>query len=317
MSKKILANDGIDAQGKSILEKAGFTVITEKVAQENLAQAINEHKYIGLTVRSATKVRKEVIDACPGLKLIGRGGVGMDNIDVDYARSKGIEVVNTPAASSHSVAELVFAHMFNAVRFLYDSNRQMPVNGDSQFEVLKKKYAKGIELKGKTIGIIGFGRIGQSVAKIALGCGMKVLAFDPFLKEALIHLDIHGVNEKVAVKLHTIPLEKLLAESDFITLHVPGGKVITKNEIAQMKDGVILANAARGGVIDEADLIEALNSGKVAHACLDVFENEPTPKKEILTHPKISLTPHIGAATEEAQERIGIELAELIIAKLG
>jgi len=317
MSKKILANDGIDAQGKSILEKAGFTVITEKVAQENLAQAINEHKYIGLTVRSATKVRKEVIDACPGLKLIGRGGVGMDNIDVDYARSKGIEVVNTPAASSHSVAELVFAHMFNAVRFLYDSNRQMPANGDLQFEVLKKKYAKGIELKGKTIGIIGFGRIGQSVAKIALGCGMKVLAFDPFLKEALIHLDIHGVNEKVAVKLHTIPLEKLLAESDFITLHVPGGKVITKNEIAQMKDGVILANAARGGVIDEMDLIEALNSGKVAHACLDVFENEPTPKKELLTHPKISLTPHIGAATEEAQERIGIELAELIISKLG
>jgi len=316
MSKKILANDGIDAQGKALLEKAGFTVVTEKVAQENLAQAINEHKYIGLTVRSATKVRKDVIDACPGLKLIGRGGVGMDNIDVDYARSKGIEVVNTPAASSHSVAELVVAHLFNAVRFLYDSNRQMPLNGDSQFETLKKKYAKGIELKGKTIGIIGFGRIGQAVAKIALGCGMKVLAFDPFLKEALIQLDIHGVDEKVAVKLHTVALEKLLTESDFITLHVPGGKVITKTEIAQMKNGVILANAARGGVIDETDLIDALNSGKVAHACLDVFENEPTPNKELLTHPKISLTPHIGAATEEAQERIGIELAELIIAKL-
>lgn len=316
MSKKILANDGIDAQGKLILEKAGFTVITEKVAQENLAQAINEHKYVGLTVRSATKVRKDVIDACPGLKLIGRGGVGMDNIDVEYARSKGIEVVNTPAASSHSVAELVFAHLFNAVRFLYDSNRQMPVSGDTQFEVLKKKYAKGIELKGKTIGIIGFGRIGQAVAKIALGCGMKVLAFDPFLKEALIHLDIYGVENKVAVKLHTVPLEKLLAESDFITLHVPGGKLITKNEIAQMKQGVVLANAARGGVIDESDLIEGLNSGKIAHACLDVFENEPTPKKELLAHPKISLTPHVGAATEEAQERIGIELAELIIAKL-
>jgi len=316
MSKKILANDGIDAQGKSILEQAGFTVITEKVAQENLIHAINEHKYIGLTVRSATKVRKDVIDACPGLKLIGRGGVGMDNIDVDYARSKGVEVVNTPAASSHSVAELVFAHLFNTVRFLYDSNRQMPINGDTQFEVLKKKYAKGVELKGKTIGIIGFGRIGQAVAKIALGCGMKVLAFDPFLKEALVYLDIHGVTEKVAVKLHTIPLEKLLTESDFITLHVPGGRVITKNELAQMKDGVVLANAARGGVIDETDLIEALNTGKVAHACLDVFENEPSPKKELLMHPKISLTPHIGAATEEAQERIGIELAELIINKL-
>jgi len=316
MSKRILANDGIDAQGKAILEKAGFTVITEKVAQENLIQAINEHQYIGLTVRSATKVRKDIIDACPGLKLIGRGGVGMDNIDVDYARSKGLEVVNTPAASSHSVAELVFAHLFSCVRFLYDSNRQMPVNGETQFDVLKKKYAKGIELKGKTMGIIGFGRIGQAVAKIALGCGMKVLTYDPFLQDALIHLDIDGVPEKIAVKLHTVPLEKVLAESDFITLHVPGGKMITKKEFEIMKNGVCLVNASRGGVIDEVDLIFALNSGKVAHAALDVFENEPTPKKELLTHPKISLTPHIGAATEEAQERIGIELAELIISKL-
>lgn len=316
MSKKILANDGIDAQGKSLLEKAGFTVITEKVAQENLIQAINEQKFVGLTVRSATKVRKDVIDACPDLKLIGRGGVGMDNIDVEYARNKGIEVVNTPAASSHSVAELVMAHLFNCVRFLYDSNRNMHLTGDTQFDTLKKKYSKGIELKGKTIGIIGFGRIGQAVAKIALGCGMKVLAFDPFLKEALIYLDIDSIPEKVSVKLHTIPLGKLLAESDFITLHVPGGKVISKTEIAQMKDGVILVNAARGGVIDETDLIEALNSGKVSHAALDVFENEPTPNKAILSHPKISLTPHIGAATDEAQERIGIELAELIISKL-
>ncbi|MFY9308429.1 MAG: D-2-hydroxyacid dehydrogenase [Bacteroidia bacterium] len=316
MSKKILANDGIDAQGKALLEKAGFTVITEKVAQENLAQAINEQKYIGLTVRSATKVRKDVIDACPGLKLIGRGGVGMDNIDVDYARSKGIEVVNTPAASSHSVAELVFAHLFNSVRFLYDSNRQMPAIGDTQFESLKKKYAKGIELKGKTIGVIGFGRIGQAVAKIALGCGMKVVAFDPFIQEALLYLDIQGVTEKVSVKIHTVPMEKLLAESDFITLHVPGGKVITSKEFELMKTGVCIVNAARGGVIDELDLVAALNSGKVAHAGLDVFENEPTPRKELLSHPKISLTPHIGAATEEAQERIGIELAELIIQKL-
>jgi D-3-phosphoglycerate dehydrogenase len=316
MSKKILANDGIDPIGKALLEKAGFTVVTEKVAQENVAKAINEQHYIGITVRSATKIRKDIIDACPGLKLIGRGGVGMDNIDVDYARSKGIEVVNTPAASSHSVGELVFAHLFNSARFLYDSNRQMPVSGDTQFDALKKKYAKGIELKGKTIGIIGFGRIGQAVAKIALGCGMKVLAYDPFLQEATINLEIFGVPEKISIKIKTISLEKLLAESDFITLHVPGGKVITKKEFALMKDGVFIVNAARGGVIDENDLIEALNSGKVAHAALDVFENEPAPKKEILSHPKISLTPHIGAATEEAQERIGVELAELIIAKL-
>ncbi|HVA97269.1 MAG TPA: NAD(P)-dependent oxidoreductase [Bacteroidia bacterium] len=313
--KKILANDGIDAQGKALLEKAGFIVITEKVAQENLAKAINENNYIGLTVRSATKVRKEVIDACPNLKIIGRGGVGMDNIDVEYARNKGIQVVNTPAASSHSVAELVFANLFGMARFLYDANRQMPVNGDTQFDVLKKKYAKGIELKGKTIGIIGFGRIGQAVAKIALGNGMKVLAYDPFMKEANLMLEIQGI-EKINVTIKTVALEELLKNSDFITLHVPGGKMITEKEIAQMKNGVCLVNASRGGVIDEQDLINALNSGKVAHAALDVFENEPHPKKEILTHPKIALTPHIGAATEEAQERIGIELAELITAAL-
>ncbi|MBK7669031.1 MAG: D-2-hydroxyacid dehydrogenase [Sphingobacteriaceae bacterium] len=315
MGKTILANDGIDNTGKALLEKAGFTVITDKVAQEDLAKAINEKGYVALTVRSATKVRKDVIDACPGLKVIGRGGVGMDNIDVDYAKSKGINVINTPAASSNSVAELVFAHLFNSVRFLYDSNRQMPTNGEAKFEELKKKYAKGVELRGKTMGIVGFGRIGQSVAKIALGLGMKVNAFDPFVTEAAIDLDIATVSP-VKVKLNTIPLEKVLEQSDFITFHVPGGKLITKKEIALMKDGVILINSARGGVIDENDLIEALNSGKISHACLDVFENEPKPLAAILSHPKISLTPHIGAATNEAQERIGVELAEKLIAAL-
>lgn len=315
MSKLILANDGIDTTGKSILEKAGFTVITEKVAQENLAQEINDKGYVALTVRSATKVRKDVIDACPGLKVIGRGGVGMDNIDVDYARSKGIEVINTPAASSNSVAELVFAHLFNAVRFLYDSNRQMPANGGSKFEELKKKYAKGVELRDKTIGIVGFGRIGQYTAKIALGCGMKVLAYDPFVKEANLHLDIHGTSG-VDVTISTVSLEELLDNADMISMHVPGGKMITAKEIARMKQGVILVNAARGGVIDENDLIEGLNSGKIAHACLDVFENEPTPGEALLTHAKISLTPHIGAATNEAQERIGVELAEKLIGAL-
>jgi D-3-phosphoglycerate dehydrogenase / 2-oxoglutarate reductase len=315
MSKKILANDGIDATGKALLEKAGFTVVTEKVAQEDLAKAINEQKFEGLTVRSATKVRKDVIDACPNLKLIGRGGVGMDNIDVEYAKSKGIEVVNTPAASSHSVAELVFAHLFGIVRLLYDSNRQMPVNGATQFEALKKKYAKGIELKGKTIGIIGFGRIGQAVGKIALGCGMNVIASDPFIKEALVEVEIMGA-ENVKVRIVTVPMEDLLKKADFISLHVPGGKLITAKELGLMKKGVVLVNAARGGVIDENDLLAALDSGQVAHAGLDVFEHEPNPRKELLSHPRISLTPHIGAATEEAQERIGIELAELIIAKL-
>ncbi len=315
MSKLILANDGIDAIGKRLLEKAGFIVVTEKVAQENLATEINAKGYIALTVRSATKVRKDVIDACPNLKVIGRGGVGMDNIDVDYARSKGVQVINTPAASSNSVAELVFAHLFSAVRFVYDSNRNMPSVGHTKFDDLKKNYSKGIELHDKTIGIIGFGRIGQYVAKIALGCGMKVLAYDPFVKEVTLNLEIHGTTG-VSVNLKTVPLEELISQSDIISMHVPGGKMITAHEINQMKDGVILINASRGGVIDEIDLLAGLNSGKIAHACLDVFENEPTPNEALLKHSKISLTPHIGAATNEAQERIGVELASKLIEAL-
>lgn len=316
MHKNILANDGIDAVGKEMLEKAGFSVITEKVAQEKLAEEINSKNYTALTVRSATKVRWELIDVCPNLKVIARGGVGMDNIDVEYAVSKGIKVINTPAASSNSVAELVFAHLFNSVRFLYDSNRKMPNEGEEKFEELKKNYAKGIELRGKTIGIVGFGRIGQNVGKIALGLGMKVLAYDPFVKEADIDLEIGGMDNVLRVKIKTCDMSELVTKSDFISFHVPGGKLISGNDICKMKNGVILINAARGGVIDEKDLIEGLNSGKISHACLDVFEHEPKPSPEILHHPKISMTPHIGAATLEAQERIGVELAQKIIEAL-
>ena len=245
--------------------------------------------------------------------------VGLDNIDVDYARSKGMEVINTPAASSPSVAEVVFAHLFGSVRFLYDSNRNMPLVGDKKFKELKKKYSKGIELRGKTIGIIGFGRIGQSSARIALGLGMKVIASDPYVEEADINLEFAATENggsSLTINIKTKPLEELLKESDFITLHVPGGgnPFITAKEIEQMKDGVIIINAARGGVVDESDLLEALNSGKVAAAGIDVFENEPTPDIKLLMHPNVSVSPHIGAATVEAQDRIGTELAEKIIA---
>jgi D-3-phosphoglycerate dehydrogenase len=315
MGKKILANDGIDNVGKALLEKAGFTVVTDKVPQEKLVSELNDKGFSALTVRSATKVRKDLIDACPDLKVICRGGVGMDNIDVDYAKSKGIAVINTPAASSNSVAELVFAHAFNAVRFLYDSNRQMPASGAQQFEDLKKKYAKGTELRGKTFGIIGFGRIGQNVAKIALGLGMKVKATDPFVKSAEIEIEIPGAST-VKVKIDTVPLEEVFKQSDLITFHVPGGTLAGEKEIGTMKKGVILINTARGGVIDEHALIKALDSGQVSHACLDVFNDEPKPAQSILEHPKISLTPHIGAATNEAQERIGVELAEKLIEAL-
>jgi D-3-phosphoglycerate dehydrogenase len=310
--RKILANDGMEDAGIKLLEKAGFIVVTEKVPQDELAEVINENDFVALTVRSATQVDKELIDSCPTIRVIARGGVGMDNIDVEYAKKKNIQVVNTPAASSLSVAELVIAHLFSMSRWLDESNRDMPVKGQTEFSALKKLYSKGSELRGKTLGIIGFGRIGQEAAKIALGIGMKVIAYDPYIADANLDIEIHGAS-KVNVKIKTVALDDLLAQSDCITMHVPGGKVITKNEIKKMKKGVMLVNASRGGVIDEADLIEGLNSGHIAHAALDVFEGEPKPKKEILQHPRISLTPHIGGSTEEAQQRIGVELAEKII----
>lgn len=309
---KILANDGIAPIGKQQLEAAGFTVVTETVPQNELIQAVNNENYVALLVRSATTVRKDLIDACPNLKLIGRGGVGMDNIDVAYAKEKGLHVINTPASSSQSVAEMVMAHLFGAVRFLYDANRQMPANGATEFKTLKKKYAKGIELRGKTLGIIGFGRIGQATASYALGCGMNVIYTDPFAEKATVNVTVGG--QKIAIELASSTKEEVLKNADFISLHVPklDQPAIGNEEFAIMKDGVIIVNAARGGVVDETALITNLNSGKVAHAALDVFENEPTPREDLLKHPKISLTPHIGAATLEAQDRIGEELASQI-----
>ena len=313
---KILANDGISQSGIDRLREAGFEVITTKVAQEQLKNFINENHVEVLLVRSATTVREDLIDDCPSLKMVGRGGVGMDNIDVDYARSKGIEVINTPAASSASVAELVFAHLFGGVRFLYDSNRLMPLEGDSRFKDLKKNYAKGKELRGKTLGIIGFGRIGKEVAKIALGIGMKVIASDRTEGEALITLEFHN-HQEIKIPIKTEPVDQLIQHSDFISLHVPAQKepLIGREEIERMKDGVAIINASRGGVIDEVALIEALESGKVSFAGLDTFEQEPSPAIQVLMNGKVSLSPHIGASTMEAQDRIGVELAEQIIAK--
>jgi D-3-phosphoglycerate dehydrogenase len=309
---RILANDGIDPIGKALLEEAGFVVDTETVPQDKLIEALQN--YEGLTVRSATKVRQDVIDQCPNLKLIGRGGVGMDNIDVEYARSKGVAVVNTPAASSLSVAELVFAHLFTGNRFLQDSNRRMPVEGATQFNNLKKAYAKGVELRGKTIGIIGFGRIGREVATMALGLGMNVLAYDLFPFSGFIELKFQG-GATANIPVKTVTLEEVIQNSDFVTLHTPFSEkpILGQAEFDMMKPGVGVVNCSRGGIIDELALINALDSGKLAFAGLDVFDNEPTPLEAILKHPKITLTPHIGAATNEAQERIGAELANLII----
>ena len=310
---KILANDGISHSGAIALTEAGYEVITTNVAQEQLVSFINENKIIVLLVRSATNARKELIDSCPSLKIIGRGGVGMDNIDVEYAREKGLIVINTPASSSSSVAELVFAHLYGGVRFLYDSNRNMPLEGESNFKGLKKAYAKGIELRGKTLGIIGFGRIGQEVAKIALGIGMEVKASDKYVNNVEVPVTLFN-GDSIKVVIETIDAREVIKYSDFISLHVPAQRdyVIGKKEFAMMKDGSAIINAARGGVVDEVALINYLDSGKLAFACLDTYENEPKPEIKLLMHPRISLTPHIGAATLEAQDRIGLELASQI-----
>ena len=311
---KILANDGISQSGIDALENAGFEISTTTVAQEQLQNYINDNDIAVLLVRSATKVRKDIIDNCPGLKIIGRGGVGMDNIDVEYAREKGLHVINTPAASSHSVAELVFGHFYGLARFLHNSNRDMPLEGDTNFKKLKKAYAKGTELKGKTLGVLGFGRIGQATAKVAIGAGMNVVAFDPYTEEANLELEFFD-GQKVNFNIKTQSKEEVLKQSDFLTLHVPAQKkyVLDEKDFDQMKDGVIIANAARGGVVNEVALVKAIEKGKVARAALDVFEKEPQPEIQLLMNPALSLTPHTGAATNEAQDRIGLELASQIV----
>lgn len=310
---KILANDGIDAIAKSILEREGFIVDTTHYKPEEL---MHELPLVdAVTVRSATQITKELIDLAPQLSLIGRGGVGMDNIDVSYALSKGIKVVNTPAASSLSVAELVFAHLFSGIRFLYDANRKMPVEGNTRFAALKKAYSQGTELRGKRMGIVGFGRIGQEVGRIALGLGMDVMAFDLYdVPETLKVKFTQGI--EVDLPVQKVEFDTLLGEADYISFHVPHTQepILGKAEFNKLKAGVGLINTSRGSAIDEDELLLALNDGRVGFAGLDVFNNEPTPRNELLIHPKISLSPHIGAATGEAQERIGVELADQIIA---
>lgn len=311
---RILANDGIADDGKSLLEEAGFEVVTDKVAQEDLAKELPNYDVI--IVRSATKVRKDLIDQCPNLKVIARAGVGLDNIDYEHATSKGVKVVNTPAASSQAVAELVFTHFFNLARFVHRSNRELTA-ADSDFNKLKKAYGEGIQLRGKSLAIVGFGRIGREVARIGLALGMEILPVDLMIDEADLEIDLYAAKAvKLKVSVETVSMEEALAKADFLTFHVPSvkGALLGKAEIASMKKGVIVVNTARGGVIDEDALLEALDSGHIAGAGIDVYNNEPNPNRRLLSHPSVSVTPHIGAATLEAQQNIGLELADQIIA---
>lgn len=312
---KVLANDGISKAGELALKQAGIEILDHRVAQEHVINFINENKVDVLLVRSATKVKQDVIDACPGLQIIGRGGIGMDNIDVEYAKSKGIKVINTPTASSKSVAELVFAHFFSLARFLHESNRLMPLEGETHFNALKKSFSNAYELSGKTLGVIGFGSIGQEVAKMGISLGMKVKVLTRKPKTEVLTLsffDGQSVNFEIT---STNDTDAFLRDTDFISINTPKTNeyIIDTPQFEKMKDGVYIVNTARGGVINEVTLLDFIESGKVAGAALDVFENEPTPELPLLMNPALSLTPHLGGNTIDAQEKIGVELAEQII----
>ena len=296
---KILVTDGMDKGAVQTLKDIGHEVTEQFFEPEELKEQVKNFNV--MIVRSATKVRKKIIDSAlktGNLKMIIRGGVGLDNIDVSYAESQGIKVRNTPKASSSAVAELALGHMFSLARFIGIANVTM-----REGKWNKKQY-KGIELSGKTLGLIGFGRIGKELAKKAKALGMKI-----------IYTDILGP-AKDFPEYSFVSLDKLLADSDFISLHVPGSKdkspLIGKPEFSKMKDGVYLINCARGSVVDEAALLETMNSGKLAGAGIDVYPEEPPQNLELISHERVSVTPHIGAATREAQKRIGAEVVSII-----
>lgn len=312
---KVLANDGISKAGELALKEAGIEILNNRVAQDHVINFINENNVDVLLVRSATKVKQDLIDACPGLKIIGRGGIGMDNIDVDYAKSKGIQVINTPTASSKSVAELVFAHFFSLARFLHESNRLMPLEGETHFDAMKKSFSNAYELSGKTLGVIGFGSIGQEVVKMGIALGMKVKVLTRKPKTKILSLSFFDGQTLNFEITSTNDVDTFYKDTDFISINTPKTNeyIIDTDQFEKMKEGVYIVNTARGGVINEVSLLDFIESGKVAGAALDVFENEPTPELILLMNPSLSLSPHIGGNTIDAQEKIGVELAEQII----
>ncbi|PJJ66737.1 D-2-hydroxyacid dehydrogenase [Chryseobacterium geocarposphaerae] len=312
---KVLANDGISKAGEQALKNAGIEVLDNRVAQDHVINFINENNVDVLLVRSATKVRQDLIDACPNLKIIGRGGIGMDNIDVEYAIEQGKYIINTPTASSKSVAELVFGHFFALARFLHESNRLMPLEGETHFNAMKKSFSNAHELSGKTLGVIGFGSIGQEVVKIGISLGMKIKVLTRKPKTEILTLNFFdGQSVKFEVT-STNDMDVFLKEADFISINTPKTNeyIIDTPEFEKMKDGVYIVNTARGGVLNEVALIDFIESKKVAGAALDVFENEPNPELPLLMNPALSLSPHVGGNTVDAQEKIGLELAEQII----
>ncbi|ALU75084.1 NAD(P)-dependent oxidoreductase [Tenacibaculum finnmarkense] len=315
---KILVNDGILDGGTTTLENAGFEVITTKVAQEQLDNFINEEQINVVVIKNSTEIHAELIDNCPTLKLIANASTTNDNIDVVYAQECGVQIINVSDASANAVAELVFAHLLTMARFLHQANREMPLEGDTSFNALKKQFSAGTEVRGKTLGIIGMSTEGQQVAKLALGLGMKVIAYDVEFGDSItIPIEFYN-GQAIDIEIDFTSADDLLKEADFITVHLASEEnhVIGVKEFEKMKKGVGFINVSQSGLVDEIALVNAIESGKVQYAGLDTFENQPTPEIQLLMNPELSLSPNIASFTVESQHKIGTELANKIINSL-
>ena len=310
LNKNILVNDSFHSGGLKLLESKGFSLFKGNYEGEELVRFINENNISILLVRSATKVNRKVIEACNTLKYIGRGGVGMDNVDEKACKEKGIIAFNTPGGSTTAVAEMVFAHLLSMYRFISPSNHLIKED-ISKVKSLKKEFSHGQELKGKTIGIWGTGRIGTEVARLALSFGMNVLAYHKSNSEMSVEFEIRGKKMEVIIPISS--LDDFLQNSDIISLHIPhhDSAVITANVISKMKSGVVFLNTSRSSNVDEEALLKAIESGKISKAGLDVFSSKLN--SELLKHPNVSVTPHLGASTVEGQEKISMELARKIL----
>ena len=310
INKNILVNDSFHSGGLKLLESKGFSLFKGNYEGEELVRFINENNISILLVRSATKVSRKVIEACNTLKYIGRGGVGMDNVDETACKEKGIMAFNTPVGSTTAVAEMVFAHLLSLYRFISPSNHLIKED-ISKVKSLKKEFSHGQELKGKTIGIWGTGRIGTEVARLALSFGMNVLAYHKSNSEMSVEFEIRGKKMEVIIPISS--LDEFLQDSDIISLHIPhhDSAVITANVISKMKSGVVFLNTSRSSNVDEEALLKAIESGKISKAGLDVFSSKLN--SELLKHPNVSVTPHLGASTVEGQEKISMELARKIL----
>ena len=310
---KILANDGISTSGETLLIEAGHEILNHRVSQEHLVQFINENQVEILLVKNATSIDHQVIDSCKSLKIIGKAGTEMNNVPVDYAIEKGLYVISTPNSYARATAELVFAHFFSLARFLHDSNRMMPLEGDSKFNLLKKTYQNAAELFGKTLGVIGSGNNTLEVIKMGISLGMNVIIFNENSKSEKVNLDFFD-GQKLVFELKSVKFEEILEKSDFISIlnTEKSGYLIDSEEFEIMKNGAYLVNIAKGAV-NEVTLVDYLENKKLAGAALDVFEYEPKPDIQVLMNPSLSLSPNLASVTTDAIEKTGKELAEQII----